>query len=374
MKFLIAIGRVILNGIYAFHKLCPMKNQAVIISRQSNEPSLDIRLLAQELEGRQGIQVKILCRTLGGGLFSKIKYLFHMIGPQMRAMATSKVVVLDSYCIAASILCHRKGMSIIQMWHAMGGFKKFGYSILDQGEGSQAWLAEAMRMHKNYTCILASSEESIGFLGEAFGYDRDVFKILPLPRTDLLRDRVYMESKAREIKAVIPKLSSTKKSILYAPTFRKTQQGRKGILDLINAVDYENYNLIVALHPLMEQEQLPEKVITTDRFSTLELLSICDYFITDYSAMIYEAALAEKPIFLYAYDLRDYTGKRGFYIDYEKDLPGKPYTDAQKLVAAIETGKYDLGETCAFAQRYVASDGQCVQKLADLICEQMKDA
>lgn len=367
------MGRLILNGFYAFHKLCPVKQQVVIISRQSDEPSLDIRLLAKELENRQDIQVKILCRTLGSGLFSKIKYLFHMIGPQMHAMASSKVVVLDSYCIAASILRHRKGLSVIQMWHAMGGFKKFGYSILDQREGSRAWLAEAMRMHKNYTCVLASSEESIQFLGEAFGYGRETFRILPLPRTDLLRDPAYMERKAQEIKAAIPSLSQEKKTILYAPTFRKTQQGRSGILDLVNAVDDRAYNFIAALHPLMEQEQLPEKVITTDRFSTLELLSICDYFITDYSAMIYEAALAEKPIFLYAYDLWDYTGNRGFYIDYEKDLPGKPYTDARELVQAIETDQYDLEETRAFAQRYVAAGGQCASKLADLICEQARE-
>ncbi len=373
MRLLIAIGRVILNGIYALHKLNPIKNQVTIISRQSDEPSLDIRLLAQELESRQDIQVKVLCKTLSGGLFSKVKYLFHMVSPQMRAMAASKVVVLDSYCIAASILRHRKGLSIIQMWHAMGGFKKFGYSILNQGEGSQAWLAEAMRMHKNYTCVLASSEETIGFLGEAFGYGRDAFKILPLPRTDLLHDQAFMERKAEEIKIAIPDLSPEKKTILYAPTFRKTRQGREGITDLIDALDYENYNLMVALHPLMDPEQLPEKAITTKRFSTLEMLSVCDYFITDYSAMIYEAALVEKPIFLYAYDLRDYTGKRGFYIDYEKDLPGKPYTDVRELVKAIETDQYDLEKIRMFAQRYVASDNQCAKKLADLICEEIKD-
>lgn len=372
MRFLIAIGRAILNGIYVLHKLNPIKNQVTIISRQSNEPSLDIRLLAQELEHRQDVQVKILCRTLGGGLFSKAKYFFHMVGPQMCAMAVSKVVVLDSYCIAASILRHRKGLAVIQMWHAMGGFKKFGCSILDQGEGSQTWLAETMRMHKNYTCILASSEESTRFLGEAFGYGREAFRILPLPRTDLLRDATYMERKSQEIKAAIPCLSQAKKTLLYAPTFRKTQQGSEGILDLVNAVDYKNYNLIVALHPLMAQEQLPEKVITTDRFSALELLSVCDYFITDYSAMIYEAALAEKPIFLYAYDLWDYTDKRGFYIDYEKDLPGKPYNDVGGLIEAIETDQYDIEEIRMFAQRYVASDNQCTKKLADLICQEIK--
>lgn len=371
MKFLIMIGRLLLNGIYGLHKLCPVKKQVAIISRQSDEPSLDIRLLVEELENRQGVQVKVLCRTLGGGLFSKITYAFYMISVQMHAMASSTVVVLDSYCIAASILRHRNGLSIIQIWHAMGGFKKFGYSILDKGEGSQAWLAEAMRMHKNYTYILASSEECAEFFGEAFGYSRDAFKILPLPRTDLLRDQGYMEKKAQEIKEVIPKLAA-KKNILYAPTFRKSQQGREGVLDLINAVDYEAYNLVAAFHPLMAEDQLPDQVISTKAFSTLELLAVCDYFITDYSAMIYEAALAKRPIFLYAYDLEDYIGKRGFYLDYEKDLPGKPYLHAAELMEAIETDTWDMEEERIFAERYVTADTQCTKKLADFICEQMR--
>lgn len=374
MRFLIAIGRVILNGIYGLHKLCPVKKQVSIISRQSNEPGLDIRLLAEELESRHGIRVKVLCKTLGSGIFSKIKYAFHMVGPQMHAMATSKVVVLDSYCIAASILSHRRELSIIQMWHAMGGFKKFGRSILDKEEGSRSWLAEAMRMHENYTYILASNEESAKFFGEAFGYGRASFRILPLPRTDLLRSTAYMEKKAREITQAIPVLAEDKKIILYAPTFRKSQQSRsgiRGIMDLVHAVDYGKYHLVAAFHPLMAHKDLPEQVITTRQFSTLELLSVCDYFITDYSAMIYEAALAEKPIFLYAYDLEDYMSKRGFYIDYEKDLPGKPYTNARELVKALETDQYDMEKCHAFAQRYVASEGQCTKKLADFICGQI---
>ncbi len=375
MTFLIAVGRVILNGVYAIHKRCPVKRQVSIISRQSDEPSLDIRLLAEELETRPGIEVKVLCRTLGTGMLSKITYAFHMIGPQMHAMATSRAVVLDGYCIAASILSHRKGLPVIQMWHAMGGFKKFGRSILDKEEGSPSWLANAMRMHENYTCILASSEESAKFFGEAFGYGRAAFKILPLPRTDLLRSGEYMAKKAREIKGAIPVLSQDKKVILYAPTLRKSQQSRdekdgiEGVMDLVHALDYDKYHLIAAFHPLMAHGELPEEVIVTRRFSTLELLSVCDYFITDYSAMIYEAALAEKPIFLYAYDLEDYRDKRGFYIDYEKDLPGNVYADAAELAADIEAERYDLEKTRAFSRRYVADESQCTKKLADFICE-----
>ncbi|MCC2864716.1 CDP-glycerol glycerophosphotransferase family protein [Ihubacter massiliensis] len=367
MRIIILIGRLVLNVIYFFHKLFPIRNKVAIISRQSNEPTLDIRLISEELEQRKDIEVKVLCKTLESGMLSKIRYLFHMIGPQMHAFATSKVVVLDSYCIAASLLHHRSKLKIIQMWHAMGGFKKFGYSIIDKEEGSKGWIARTMRMHNNYDYILASSKESAIFFSEAFGYDLDHFKILPLPRTDLLRSAEFMTDTRRKIIETIPQLEE-RETILYAPTFRKDEAGIDGIDDLIREVDLERYNLIVALHPLMSGVQMPEQVITTQQFTTLELLSVCEYFITDYSAMIYEAALAAKPIFLYAYDFDQYTGKRGFYIDYCNDLPERPYFDPKEIMEAVKLHEYDVKRSISFGERYVAkTEEPCTVELADFI-------
>ena len=60
---------------------------------------------------------------------------------QMYHAATSEIVVLDTYCIIISLLKQRKSLKVIQMWHALGAMKKFGYSILDKGEGTDGlWL------------------------------------------------------------------------------------------------------------------------------------------------------------------------------------------------------------------------------------------
>ena len=67
---------------------------------------------------------------------------------QMYHIATSRVVILDSYCIVISILKHKKKLTIIQMWHAMGAFKKFGYSIIGKSEGTSKKIIDLMRMHK----------------------------------------------------------------------------------------------------------------------------------------------------------------------------------------------------------------------------------
>ena len=87
---------------------------------------------------------------------------------QMYHIATSKIVVLDGYCILISILKHKKDLKVIQLWHALGSLKKFGYSSLDKRDGRGKKIADLMNMHKNYSYILTSSEVSRPFFREAF--------------------------------------------------------------------------------------------------------------------------------------------------------------------------------------------------------------
>ena len=110
----------------------------------------------------------------------------------MYHIATSEMVVLDTYCIAVSVLHQRKSLVVIQMWHALGAMKKFGYSILDKGEGTKRSLAEAMQMHKNYTYIFSSSEFCCRFFAEAFNASIDQMVVMPLPRLDLIRHILRM--------------------------------------------------------------------------------------------------------------------------------------------------------------------------------------
>ncbi|MCI2061885.1 MAG: CDP-glycerol glycerophosphotransferase family protein [Eubacteriaceae bacterium] len=368
MEIIIDIGKGLLGLIYCFHKLAKVHPKKItIVSRQGNSPSVDIELLAAELRKQcPDAEIEVLCRTLD----SKVSYLGHMAGKQMHAIATSKVLVLDSYCIAASILHHRKSLKIIQMWHAMGGYKKFGKSILDMEEGSSARLADAMDMHRNYDLILASSEESAKFFGEAFGYDRSYFKILPLPRTDLLRDRRYMEKKKAEILKAYPELAG-RKIILYAPTFRKAAAGgmtmREAAADLAEEAARAGYTAVMAPHPLMTGHDIADDAVVCSEFTSMELLSCADCFVTDYSAMIYEAAIAGVPVYMYAFDKSSYGSKRGFYIDPEKDLPWEMHDTAEKVITAVENAECDMEAQQRFADKYVDARSGCTAELAETI-------
>ena len=368
MSIIIHIGRVLLQLIFDLRKTAPVTNKITVISRQSNAPSLDIRMLEERLRKEMpDYEVVVLCRMLD----NKVSYLWHMLTEQMPNIATSKVVVLDSYCILISFLRQRRSLKVVQMWHALGAYKKFGKSILGQEEGSSARIADLMHMHRGYDRILASSEESCPGFMEAFGYGREAFDIIPLPRVDLLRDPAYCAEKRAEILAAYPVLSE-RETILFAPTLRRggadrMEEQRARIREFAAKIDPGKYNIIVSPHPVISKEVTLNGEQPVTGYSTMELLTVANHFVTDYSATIYEAAVMGIRTYVYAYDLEEYVGQRGFYLDPYRDLPSEPYTDADEVVRAIEEGRADPARIKAFADRYVDAGGDCTGKLVERI-------
>lgn len=365
-KLIYKIAILGMRTIYLILKLFPIKNKITMISRQADNISLDFSLLEQELLSTySNYQVVVLSKHFDekDSVWKKIKYCFHILR-QMFHIATSKVVILDSYCMPISILNHKKELTVIQIWHALGSLKKFGYSVISKEEGSK--LYQIGRMHRNYDIILTSSKLSRQYFSEAFGYDESKLEILPLPRTDKLKDKKYMSLKKREIVEKYPEVR-TKKNILYAPTFRKDGSDIKYINKLIEAIDYSKYNLILKLHPLTNIKIEQEKNILDYSFSTLDMFSVADYVITDYSAIVFEAALMGKPLFFYCYDLDKYGKKRDFYIDYKKEMPGIISKNSKEIVSSIEQDNYDIKKISKFAEKYVEYKGNATKKLVKLI-------
>lgn len=381
MSVVLSIGKAVLQGIYEIHKLAKVHPKKVVFLSRQEERPMDFVLLESELKKLDpAIETRIIGKTMRPGLASKIAYGFNVVGPQLHALATSKVAVLDSYSMPVSMLRHRgskagksaaggdAGLKVIQIWHAMGALKKFSKSIVGKGEGRSEKLADSLKMHANYDLILASSEESRGAFAEAFGYEgegnKDKFIIGALPRTDLLKNPEYMEKKRVEILERHPELKG-KKIVLYAPTLRIDDSSKalevekaKELIEAIEtasesqdatekaSVDVENmaseYRVVISPHPV-KGEHYNALGRTLAEYSTFELLALCDYFVTDYSAVVYEAAVAEKPIFLYAYDLDDYENRRGFYLDFENDMPVPPRFSGEDIAKDIFEVDRDKG-------------------------------
>ncbi len=369
MKIIINIARSILNAIYSLLKLFTQKNKILFISRQGDKPSLDFTMLADELRRSSDIEVVMLCKKIPSGIVGKVSYCFHML-VQMKELATSKVVILDSYCILVSLLKHRESLTVIQIWHALGSMKKFGKSIIGMDEGSSPKIAEAMHMHENYDIILASCEESSKCFAEAFGYGQDTMKVMSLPRVDAILSESRKEEKQKLIYDKYPELVG-KKVVLYAPTLRKNLDISEYVNKLVNAFENTEYQLVVKLHPLTKGNIDYASAINDSSFSTLDMIYVADYVITDYSAIMYEVALANKPMYFYAFDYNKYVGERSFYTDYEKLVPGPILRDAGEIVEKISNDNYDLSKVKAFADKYIENQKNCTKKISDLVLENM---
>ncbi len=367
--------------IYSFFKLKKTRNKISFISRQSEKPSLDFRYLIDELKADYPqYEITVLCKMIPSGLIGKISYFFEMLR-QMNALATSKVVILDGYCILACMLKHKKELKIIQMWHALGSFKRFGKSILDMEGGSSSKVARAFKMHENYDLIATSGDECVKHFAEAFGQPEEKFIPIGIPRMDYLTDEGENEKTKKAVYSAYPQLNNGRKTILYVPTFRDnpqdTAQLRQKTEELVDSVDFSRFNLVVKHHII---DSGLEEIYTDSKenkavggsFIGMDFMCVCDFVITDYSSIIYEALLKELPIYIYCFDGEKYIDERGFYIDFWKDIPAVYGKTAREIYGAIEQGKTVPAEkTESFKKAYVNKKFPSVTKIYCTVADEL---
>ncbi|WP_396656701.1 CDP-glycerol glycerophosphotransferase family protein [Microbacterium sp.] len=346
-----AVARVCLTVVYAPMKLLPVRRKVVMISREHPEVPEDFAALRDAIARRDPtVRVVMLVRMVPPGYVAKLGYMLHMFA-QLYHVATARVLVVDTYAIVASVLRHRDALTVIQIWHALGAFKKFGLSILDQAEGRDARLAKAMRMHEGYDIVLASGEDCRPAFAEAFGTPVDNIVVAPLPRVDRLRDPAVAAATRARVLAAHPHLREAR-TVVFAPTFRLDGGVTVDVPALQTALAAAGLHLVVKLHPLMSGRFGPE-IDTAPGFSTQDLLHVADAFVTDYSSALYEAAVVGIPSYFLAPDLDEYLASRDFYLDYRRDLPGPIVADIPALVAAVTAGEATREDAAAFARRFV---------------------
>ena len=362
-----------MRAIYFFIKLvCRPVNKITFISRQSNDLSLDFDLLIKAVQ-KLSPQIKIVVFTkmTGKNLVGIIRYTFSMFA-QMKNIASSKVVVLDGYSAAVSVLNHRKNLKVVQMWHALGALKKFGFSVPGEEQGWDKAYLRTMNMHRNYDYILTTNEVSKPYFMEAFNANEEQMVIMGLPRIDFLLSAQAEIEIRRKFYRIYPQADNGKLNILYAPTHRADKNAP--VNELIKAVNYDKFNLIIKLHG---RNRAIETIYTRDavlneggeaKFKGIELLHISDHIITDYSAIIFEASLMKKPVHLYAYDYEQYSESRRFYIDYENEMPANINRTIDAVMREIEDLPADMQRIENFIRKYIPyKDGKQAECLAKFI-------
>ena len=371
IKAIIYISKGIMAAVYAALKLMPaQKGKVVFCSRQSSDVPLDFRLLQKRLDAAGVKYVSVCCRMSrgAGGYLS-------FAGATLRSMyhlATSQVCVLDSYWPAVSILRHKRRLTVIQIWHALGKIKKSGYQTLDKRSGRSRESAELLGMHRNYDYVIAGGVFWNRYYCESFGITEDKLRNYGLPRIDYLLETA--QSNRDRFFAKYPQIKG-KKIILYTPTFRRNM--RSGWAGILNEIRDDGYVLIVKLHPNERGAKniSREGVYYMDEFRTIDLIAVCDYFITDYSAAALEAAVLSRKTYYWTYDYDEYMANNGLNFELKKEVGKYVFDDIADLIRSIKSEEYDEDFIREYREKYLPQDlGHSTEKITALILDNIKEA
>ena len=266
-------------------------------------------------------------------------------------MATSSHIFLNDNFLPLGYMKLSDETKIVQLWHGMGSFKKFGGS----SETDPAVLKELKAATKNTNHILASSEHIRDNYAEAFMAPKEKVICIGCPQVDYFFREHDIDAWKRELYEKYPEMKG-KKLVLYAPTFRGDEERDKKLLESFDFETFqkelgEDYFLMVRLHPQIQSATVPDTVANmTDYPNVRKLLCMTDILIADYSSIAVEYSLLNRPIILYAFDKEWYLSEdRGFYFDYEKTAPGPIVENMQDLIDCIKNKQWDIAKVEKFA-------------------------
>lgn len=303
------------------------------------------------------------------------------VNEMLKELATAKYVFVDDASLILSSIPLRKETVAINLWHACGAFKKFGRSTAELKFGSSAATLDKYPNYGNLTHVTVSSPEVIWAYEEAMHLPKGIVKATGVSRTDQFYDKEFVESRKQKLYEIMPE-AKDKKVILYAPTFR----GHVATASSPDRIDFERfcrelgneYVIVCKHHPFVKNPPIiPEELQhfardLTKYLSIEDLLCCADICISDYSSLVFEYSLFEKPMIFYAYDYDNYCDWRGFYYDYSEFTPGPVVQTEDELINSIKNidTQFDKQKVIDFKEKFMGScDGHATERIIALMKE-----
>ena len=299
----------------------------------------------------------------------------------MILICSSKYILLDDFCPFISFMRVKKNQEVVQLWHGPGAFKTMGLSRNDKKPSK----LKKLLTHRNYTKAIVTSDEIKWCYRDAFNMDINDIKSVGFPRTDIFFDKNYIKSTKEKLLKKYHQIKG-KKVIMFAPTYRGVSLAKsyydysKLDIDKIYKELNKDYIFIVKMHPgLMDYankkkffdslKKYPDFYCDFTSYRDInDLLLITDVLITDYSSVIFDYLLVNKPIVYFTYDLDEYEDNRGLYYPFEEYVYGSIAKNSNELIKAIKKEDMMLDKRKSFNKKFMEScDGKSTQKTYNMI-------
>lgn len=277
----------------------------------------------------------------------------------------------------------RKGGVYIQTWHGTPLKRMFFDQDNFFGRDS-GYIARVTEASAQWSELVSPSPYATKAMRSSYGYTGRVHEV-GYPRNDILADP-HADAVRESIRQRLG-IGPEKTVVLYAPTFRDDRPTTKGrfafdwpfdVTSFMSSLG-DNVVLLVRTHVLISNrlpipDDLSTSVKDVSKYPDIqELFLASDMLVTDYSSSFFDYAILQRPIIFYSFDLENYRDNlRGFYLDYDKDLPGPIVRTEAELSRAIDdfrTGQLDPAHTVAdFSRTYSPhDDGGASGRVIDLL-------
>ncbi len=228
-----------------------------------------------------------------------------------------------------------------------------------------------------YDCSLAQSEYEAEIETHMFRLEREKIKLFGYPKNDILAN--CSEERKLQMRKKLG-LPLDKKLVMYAPTYRENTN-----FISVSPVHFEKwreilgdeYVILYRAHPVTRNatdlSQCAEYVIdVTDYPETSDLMVATDILVSDYSGIMFDYAVLNRPIFCWTYDYEDYSKVRGMYFDIRDELPGGSCTEETlvKMIKYFPDEAYEKWKR--FRNKYVQYYGDATKQCVDNIYENIK--
>lgn len=357
-----------LRACYLACALLPVKaDKAVFASARAEKLEGNLLFVYNEMRRqRPDFEYVLLLERYSYSLLGKLKYLAKLTRSSYH-LATARYFIVDNAYLPLHVGPHRKGTTVVQVWHAAGALKKFGMDVTDPNRE-----VENRFVHRYYDLVVVGSEWARAPYASALRTDISRVVALGTARTDMLLDDGAVARARDRFFAEYPQLVG-KKIVLYAPTFRGQGAGKHSV-DALDARLLKQrlggeWAFVHKTHPVMAAASSGESgydaVIGTD-YDLNELFCVADVFVTDYSSAIFEWALLRKPLVLLVEDLADYEKNPGFYLDFRKEMIGEFAKTTDDVAQLLATSSWDFSGYDDFLARHCPlDDGHASERVVD---------
>jgi CDP-ribitol ribitolphosphotransferase len=359
-------------------RLRPIQERVYIAANRDGELRGNLAEIHRALQSRSPaprilVDVEATLERRGIPVISLVAGVFRIALRSYR-VASSRLVIVDDYFFPIYPVKKRPGVTIVQVWHACGAFKRFGRATLEAEWGADQIFLKWVPIHSNYDLTLVSSASIAPIYAEAFGQSTETISAaFGIPRTDVLLPSPRRDAAERAVRERLG-LRDGRTTILYAPTFRGADLKEAVAPELLDIAALHRalgseYRLILRLHSFVKSAmRIPPEVgdFVVDASAepdANEVLLAGDILVSDYSSIIFEYALLNRPMAFLAPDLAAYERERGFFFDYRTGVPGPVMEETEQLARWIQAKQFDLQRVRTFAATsFDVMDGRATER------------